>query len=395
MKKVLISIISFILGFVAIGLLPFGPGHVTRAQEPRSTETYYPPSESAGGWRRLKTDEEVRKLGGMDPAQLARIGRFNLAYYGGPWQLLVIRHGYLVGEWMGANAMPQTTFDLWSCTKSATGIAFGLLFDDSRHHRLPKDVQIDLDSPAYAFIPEGYPLSDPAKEKIKLRHLLSMTSGIPGEDHGIEGFQVTPGGGEYEIALGKQPNRLGESAARLYAAPGEAWDYSDAGFAHLSLIFHNVTGQEIRDFMKARVFEPIGIENGGWDYQGGGGNIGPHTNAHSGLHLSARDFARLGYLMLHGGEWQGKQIVPKWWVDLATRSSQNVNPDYGFTFWVNTAGTHWPHAPRDTFGMMGFATNRCYVVPSLDMVVVRTAFDPQPVGPVDMPLMSFVKAVAE
>jgi len=355
--------------------------------------TYYPPAESEGGWRRCRNDEEVRRQGGMDPKQLARVGTMHLTFFGGPWQLLVIRHGYLVKEWMGGNAMPQTTFDMWSGTKSATGIAYGLLFDDSRHHRLPKDVQIDLDSPAYAFIPEGYPLSDPAKEKIKLRHLLSMTSGIPGEDHGIEGFEVNEGGGEFEIALGKQLNRFGESAAQLFAAPGEAWDYSDAGFAHLSLIFKNVMGQEIRDVMRTRVFEPIGIDNGGWDYQGGGGNLGPHTNAHSGLHLSARDLARLGYLLLHGGSWQGKQIVPQWWIDQATHSSQTINPSYGYTFWVNAAGKLGEHAPKDAFAFSGFATNRCFVVPSLDLIVVRLGYGPQPLGPKDVPLSSIVPAV--
>ena len=395
MNRVFGTFMVLALSLMVLEALPLGAGSGLRAQEPSSIESYYPPSELAGGWRRCKTDEEVRRLGGMDPAMLARVGRTNLTFYGGPWQLVVIRHGYLVREWMGANAMPQTTFDLWSCTKSATGIAFGLLFDDSRHHRLPHDAQIDLDSPAYSLIPEGAPLSDPAKEKTKLRHLLSMTSGIPGEDHGIEGFQVSDGGGEFEIALGRQPNRFGESAARLYAAPGEAWDYSDAAFAHLSLIFFHVTGQEIGDFMKARVFQPIGIVNGGWDLEGGGGNLGPHTNPHSGLHLSARDFARLGYLLLHGGVWQGKQIVPKWWVNLATHSSQSINPDYGFTFWVNTAGTLWPHAPKDAFAMMGFATNRCFVVPSLDLVVVRTAFDPQPIGPVDVPLQSILETVVK
>ena len=71
--------------------------------------------------------------------------------------------------------------------------------------------------------------------------------------------------------------------------------------------------------MKERVFDPIGIQNVGWDWQGGvEGNIGPHTNPHSGLRFSARDFARLGYLMAHDGKWQDKQIVPHWWIELAT-----------------------------------------------------------------------------
>ena len=330
----------------------------------------------------------------MDPQKLNLVGRENTALYGGPWVLLVVRHGYIAGEWMGVPAMPQTTFDVWSCTKSATGIAYGLLLDDSRNHRLPNNAQIDLESQAYSYIPEGYPLTDAAKREIKLRHLLSMTSGIPGEDHGIEGIAVRPGGGEYEFALGREPDRFGDSAGRLYAPPGEAWDYSDAAFAHLSLIFFHVAGREIGDFMKTRVFQPIGIENWGWDLQGGGGNLGPHTNAHSGLRLSARYFARLGYLLLRGGAWDGKQIVPKWWIDLATKKSQDINPGYGYTFWVNTDGQLWPYVPKDAFAFMGYATNRCYVVPSLDLVVVRLGYGPQPIGPVEIPLTSMVAAVA-
>jgi CubicO group peptidase (beta-lactamase class C family) len=394
MRKVISLELILLLGLLAEAGPIGAPGKGLSANSPGSAASYYPPPESDGGWRRCKNDDEVRRLAGMDPQKLELVGRENTALYGGPWVLLVVRHGYVAGEWMGVPAMPQTTFDVWSCTKSATGIAYGLLLDDSRNRRLPNGAQIELESPAYSYLPEGHPLSDPAKERITLRHLLSMTSGIPGEDRGIVGIAVRPGAGEYEFALGREPDRFGNSAARLYAPPGDAWDYSDAAFAHLSLIFSHVAGQEIGDFMKTRVFQPIGIENSGWDLQGGGGNLGPHTNAHSGLRLSARDFVRLGYLLLRGGTWNGKQIVPKWWIDLATRKSQDINPHYGYTFWVNTDGDLWPHVPKDAFAFMGYGTNRCYVVPSLDLIVVRLGYGPQPIGPVEIPLTSIVAAVA-
>jgi CubicO group peptidase (beta-lactamase class C family) len=80
--------------------------------------------------------------------------------------------------------------------------------------------------------------------------------------------------------------------------------------------------------------------------------------------------------MAHRGVWEGKQIVPEWWIDLATRSSQNLNRSYGYTFWVNTDGTQWPSAPKDAFAFMGYAANRCYIVPSLDLVVVRLGYAP-------------------
>ena len=134
-----------------------------------AAETYTPPPESAGGWRTCQNDEQVRSLAGMDPQRLNLIRDQQLQIFQGPWSIVIIRHGYLVAEWFGVPTMPHTTFDVWSCTKSATGVAFGLLLDDSLHHKLPHDVQITLDTPVYDFVPEGYPLSDPEKQKIKLR----------------------------------------------------------------------------------------------------------------------------------------------------------------------------------------------------------------------------------
>jgi len=71
------------------------------------------------------------------------------------------------------------------------------------------------------------------------------------------------------------------------------WGYGDPVFAHLPLIFSNVMKQEVGEYMKERVFDPIGIENLSWDVQGGSGFIGPHTNAHTGIHVSARELALL------------------------------------------------------------------------------------------------------
>ena len=79
---------------------------------------------------------------------------------------------------------------------------------------------------------------------------------------------------------------------------------------------------------------------------------------------------------------------------MATRSSQELNRSYGFTFWVNTDGTHWPAAPKDAFAFQGYGSNRCYVVPSLDLVVVRLGYAP-PVLPDNAILPSVVNAVVD
>src|ERR1700691_3867421 len=117
---------------------------VMAAARAAAAQAYVPPPESAGGWRWCKSAHEVRTLGGMDPDKLQVLKEKQLALFAGPWQIVIIHKGYLVAEWYGLPAMPTTTFDGWSSTKSATGIAYGLLMDDSRNHKLPHDAQIDL-----------------------------------------------------------------------------------------------------------------------------------------------------------------------------------------------------------------------------------------------------------
>lgn len=341
-------------------------------------EVYYPPPESKGGWRRLSDPEEIHIKADMDADKVKATLRFHELVFPGPSAIVVIRHGYLVGEWTTFNVLPHTKFHVWSCTKSFTAIAFGLLLEDVLHSKfLLEGRRLDLDSPAYSFIPEGHPLTYPAKSKITLRHLLTMTSGIAGESSGIIG--VSTGGtdcGPFEFALGRCPNKYSTSVAKLSAEPGDRWDYSDAAFAHLSLIFKNITKREISDFLKERVLDRIGIEDISWDVQGGGKFIGPHTNAHMGIHVTARDLARFGYLMLQEGVWQEQQLVPKRWIGMSTRTSQRLNESYGYGWWVNSTAKLLPGMPKDIFAAKGYNSNQCYVVPSLDLVVTRVGMGP-------------------
>lgn len=346
----------------------------------RTTEstTYFPPPESAGGWRCLATPDSVRSIGGMDYERLKLASENQQFLYGSDsWSIVIIRNGYMVAEFWTANVMTQTRFDVWSITKTFTSAAWGCLIDDSRHGRIPGGRTVDLDSRAYQYLPEGFPLSDPRKEHITIHHLLSMTSGIPGAAHGVMGIPDSTEHGAFEHALGRCANRYGMSVAELLGEPGTVWDYSDPAFAHLSLVFHSLAGREISDYFAERIAAPIGIEELSWDIQGSASSIGFHTNAHSGVHISAREIARLGYLFLHGGKWQGSQIIPEWWVTLSTSPSQDLNPTYGYAWILNTGGKSWPNLPADTYAMnSGYKSNRCYIVPSLDLVVARVGSGP-------------------
>lgn len=358
-----------------------------RREATMETDIYYPPPEPEGGWRWLKEPEEVRSVAGMDPNKLDMIREVQELVHGGDsWGIVIIRHGYLVREFYTFNVQSTTRFNIHSGTKSFTGTAWGLLFEDSRQGRLPGGQQVDLDSPAYEFIPQGYPLTDSRKERITFRHLLTMTSGIPGGTIGVYGSPTATEHGPFEQALGRCPNRYGRWVDKLLGEPGTVWDYSDPAMLHLSLAFANIMGQEMSDYLQERVFDPIGIEQLSWDVHGGSGFIGPHTNPHTGIRVSARELVRFGYLMLHEGAWNGRQLIPRWWIDLATKTSQDLNPAYGYTWWVNTRkgkrgrgdtfAEDWPTLPNDAFALSGHKTNHCIIIPSLDLVVARVGSGP-------------------
>ena len=341
---------------------------------------YYPLPESKGGWRSLAGAAQVRAVAGIDPDKLPLARAWN-AQFPVASAVVIIRRGYLVAEWYENGALPNTTFNIYSCTKSFTGTAYGILFDDGRQYRPSAGQAVDLNSPAYSHIPAGYPLTDPRKELILFRHLLSMTSGIPGESIGIYGIPTASGINPFEAALGRFPMKARDLptdlwASNLAAEPGSHWDYSDPAFSHLSLAFRAIAGRELGEFMQERVFGPIGIESLTWDMLGiDDGRIGQHSNPCGSIHVSARELARFGYLMARRGAWAGRQLVAPWWLELCTRSSQAIQPAYGLTWWVNTHGG-WPDVPHDAFAAMGFNTNLCCVIPSLDLIALRIGLGP-------------------
>ncbi len=345
-----------------------------------NTEPYYPLPESQGGWRVATDARQARALTGIDTAALAPARAWNAAF-GVPSSVVIIRRGYLVAEWHEQGSDPATQFNIYSCSKSFTGTAYGIVFEDARQGK-PGIPPVGLETPAYAFVPEGKPLSDPRKERITLRHLLSMSSGIAGESAGIAGLPTAAGVNPMAAAVGHAPFRPRNApgdvwVARLAAEPGEQWDYSDPAFVHLALAFAHIAGRELSSFVQERVAGPLGIERLEWDLVGiEDGSYGRHTLANGGIHLSARELARFGYLMARGGVWKGQQLVAPWWIELATRTSQQSNTGYGLTWWVNTAGA-WKGVPRDAFSAMGLDTNLCCVIPSLDLVIVRLGTGPR------------------
>ena len=121
--------------------------------------------------------------------------------------------------------------------------------------------------------------------------------------------------------------------AKLKADPGTEFNYSNAGVAHLVLIFQQAAGKDLFPFLKERVFDPIGMENVTWKQIGGNGKIGPYSQGYSGVMTTPREHARFCYLALHKGEWAGNAVVPADYYDFAWQGPRS-SPDYGGQWWV-------------------------------------------------------------
>ena len=335
------------------------------AAESNSLATYFPPSEDQGGWRSLLPESgepdanqkaQIRKLTGCDWDKLDEAWRYNAAAPGATG-LVVIRKGYIVGEWY-RDANRTKAFNIYSSSKSYTSTAFGLILADFGNGPLPGGKKLTLDTKVcnQEWIPESLPLSDPRKAEITVRNLLNMASGI--------GPEPVPAKTPFESALGKLES---SPFAQLKGDPGTVFNYSNAGVSHLVLLFNHAQGTDLYPFLKQRLLEPIGIKGLEWMKIGGDGGIGPYNQGFSGILTNPREHARFCYLALHKGEWAGKRIVPAAYYDFAWTPSP-VKNDYGGQWWTYPDLTG---SPADLVMTRGKDNNDGCVVPSLDLVFVR------------------------
>lgn len=350
---------------------------LTTSASDKPDNSYYPPSDSAGGWRTLESPEEVRRVAGMDAGQLDKTFQFiqGTTANGG---LLVVRHGWLVYERYFGLGHHEASPNLASCGKSVTSIAVGILLSE-RPELFPDGLDQKVFTPTY-FPPEAFPLSDPRKAEIKLGQLLAFTAGIRGNNPAyVRNQRVTidpigPDGWPAKIdalALGKQDGKNTDgtpvSTATLWCEPGEGYSYASASIHLASIMLRHVTGRELEDYVRDHLAQPLG-----WGRWGYGYKYAPevtHTPGGGGIALRPTDMLRFGYLLLHEGRWNDRQLVPAEYVRDASRASR-FNPHFAYSlqFNVNTGG-QIPELPRDAYWKSGSGGHVLYVVPSLDLVV--------------------------
>src|SRR5476649_757229 len=149
--------------------------------------------------------------------------------------------------------------------------------------------------------------------------------------------------------------------------PGQAFFYNTGALALVSAIVRKAAGRPLDDFARDALFEPLGISGVEWKrYKG-------NTDAGGGLRLKPRDIVKIGQLVLNGGNWNGRQIVSKAWIDASTTAHTKASAkyDYGYLWWLGRS----PHNEREVrvLAALGRGGQSIRIVPALDLVVAVTA----------------------
>jgi CubicO group peptidase (beta-lactamase class C family) len=258
---------------------------------------------------------------------------------------MLLRHGHVVAEgwWHPYSAdRPQLLYSLsksFTATAAAFAAAEGLL---------------DLDDTIVSHFPEfDRDITDPGSRSIRIRHVAAMASGHTDET--------------WQRALANDPHEpvRGFLLIPPDQPPGTVFAYNQSCTYSLASIVQRRAGTRLTQYLRPRLFDPLGIGAVGWQAYPPGRELG-----FSGLHARTEDVAKLGQLYLQNGRWGGTQLLAADWVALATsRRVDNawMNPDwhqgYGFQFWMSRHGYRGDGA----FGQF------CVVLPEHDMVVVTSA----------------------
>jgi CubicO group peptidase (beta-lactamase class C family) len=263
--------------------------------------------------------------------------------------LLIVRHGKIVLDAYYTPYQPNIAHDLRSVTKSVVSTLTAI---ELRNGQLDS-----VDHPVIDLFPDK-PIQniDENKKAMTVQHLLDMTSGIEWTEKAY-----TPG--ETVMRMYQAPDRTAFVLNQpMSNAPGAKFYYNSGNPYVLSALITAKTGQNALDYAKKELFGPLGITSAKW----GGVDAQGVTDGEAGLSLAPHDMARFGYLYLHNGMWEDKQIIPSSWVDQARMGK--VAATFGFHY----ANLWWSLPEKGAYMALGRHSQLIMVLPKLDVVVAMT-----------------------
>jgi CubicO group peptidase (beta-lactamase class C family) len=339
-------------GCLALSACGGGGGNNDSAAPPSAPtqEPADPPVFPTTEWATATPAEMNMEAGKLDQAR-------NYSLIGGG-SGFITRLGRVVYTWGDTSAL----YTVKSATKSIGGIALGLALDDGRL-QLADSAQMHLSTLG---VPPQSNAATGWLDQITILQLATHTAG----------FEKTGG------------------FIPLQFEPGTTWFYSDGGANWLADVLTQVYGEDLNSVLFSRVFSTIGITNDMliWrenSYRPDMLNGVKRREISSGIQANVDAMARIGYLFLRDGVWDGQRVLSESFVELVhtprpeTASATNGEPqdyptatvNYGVLWWTNTSG-EMPGVPRDAYWAWGLGDNLIVVIPSLDLVIARTGNDP-------------------
>ncbi|TDL99794.1 MAG: serine hydrolase [Flavobacteriaceae bacterium] len=264
---------------------------------------------------------------------------------------LILKSGKLANETYFEPYNQKSQTNSFSMAKSVVSLLMAVAIEEGKIKSLKQ--------PITDFLPEFG--ADPLAQKCTVGDLSAMTSGYSWrEDYTLPVNEMAKSyyGTELEKLIFSMPFKI---------EPGSKFEYQSGTTQILAILLQRATGKSLAEYASEKLWKPLEMESDAyWSLDKKDGI----EKAFCCIHSSARDFAKLGQLMLDEGKYKGKQIVPRWFVSLSTKPG--IHPSYGYSFWTfynNQNGL------PDFYQFQGHLGQYIIVVPSYDLVIVRTGSD--------------------
>ncbi|MEM8490235.1 MAG: serine hydrolase [Pseudomonadota bacterium] len=306
------------------------------------------PATTGDGWRSATLADQ-----GIDPALvLEMLTQIQTGQFEGVSSILLVRNGFLVLDEYLDGAKRESLHSTRSAAKAITSALVGIAID--------KGFIESVDAPLLPFFPEYRDQIknwDGRKEDITIAHVLSMSSGMRGNEDAMYPTN------DWIKFYFDQP---------LVAEPGEAFSYATSGVVTLGSVITRASGLRIPAFADRYLFGPLGITEYRWPITNSRGNQGLAMTG-GGLNLRPRDMAKIGQLYLDGGVWNGEQIISKSWIEESTRkhaTSDLYGEDFGYLW--RMIDREIDGRPIRSFEAWGNGGQFIMIFPALDLVAVFT-----------------------
>lgn len=262
---------------------------------------------------------------------------------------IILKEGKIVTEWYYDSFTKDSLWYWASAGKVMTASLVGVAQSDGL---------LNIQDQSSTYLGQGWTSCDSAEEaEMTIRSQLTMTTGMN------------------DLYF----DCVSDSCLECIAPEGTRWAYHNGPYTLLTNVIENASASTINQYMNSNIMIPIG----------GLASYVPLSNNRV-LFSTPRSMARFGHLILSKGNWDGTQLIDTSWVSEMSIQSQTINPSYGYLWWLNGRGSYKlpglqtifngnlvPSAPVDMFAGMGKNDQRVYVIPSMDMVVVRMGNEAQ------------------